>query len=122
MAFPIVGISPSKAKAIVFVFEGLINWGAISGALLLLATMVGKASCNTRDLFAYQALARVPTVVTAVFAMLPGYRRYASHLAFDHIGGLSRLTLQTGDAFFFWLVVLVMLVAMLVLLEVIVRL
>ncbi len=51
-------------------------------------------------------LARFPNLVTALFALLPGYQRYTGHLASQYTGAISDVPLQSSDPIFFGVTVL----------------
>jgi len=62
-----------------FLFEGLLDW-IVMGALLVIAgKVISKSRVRVLDVFGTQALARTPALVTALFALLPGYQRFTAH-------------------------------------------
>jgi hypothetical protein len=61
--------------------EGPIDWLVMSVLLLAAGWMISKSRIRVIDVFGTQALARTPTLMTALAAMLPGYQRQAARLA-----------------------------------------
>ena len=59
------------------------------------------------DVLGTQALARFPTLVTATFALMPGYRRFAAHLAASYINTLPQVETKAADPVVFGITVLV---------------
>lgn len=76
------------AATSVFLSEGLVNWLAMSVALFLLGKLVSRADFRALDLIGTQAMARWPTVLAALAALAPPYRRLVS--------SITTQALQTG--------------------------
>ena len=90
-----------------FVAESLINWICMVIPLFFFGLIVSRSSFRIIDVLGTQALARWPYIITAVFAMLIGYRRYCQHLAYKLLRIGSYTTLGNADIFFFGLVLLI---------------
>ena len=60
--------------------EGLIDWLVLSVVLLLGGIAISRSRLRPLDVVGTQALARAPTLITALFALLPGHRRFAEDL------------------------------------------
>jgi len=75
----------------VFLSEGIVNWLTMSIALFLFGKLVSRAEFRVRDLFGTQAMARWPTVLAALGALAPPYRRLVSSITVQVLqsGGLS---------------------------------
>ncbi len=91
----------------VFVVEGIIDWIAISSFLFLGGKIISKSHVRVIDIFGTQALARSPGLVTMLFALLPGYRRFAGHLAAQYIKTLPSVQTNQGDIIIFVITVLI---------------
>lgn len=63
-----------------FVAEGVIDWLSMSILLYLAGLILVGRRVRAIDIFGTQALARVPTVATALVALLPGFQRVSSGL------------------------------------------
>ena len=61
--------------------EGPFDWLVMSVLLLAAGWLMSNSRIRVIDVFGTQALARTPTLVTALVAMLPGYQRQAARLA-----------------------------------------
>ncbi len=90
-----------------FVCEGLVDWLVLSGLLLLGGKVICRSRGRALDVFGTQALARFPTVVTATFALMPGYRRFALHLAARYINTLPDVQTKAADPIMFGITVVV---------------
>lgn len=97
----------ATAPVWVFVVEGLINWIAMSSFLFFGGKIVSKSHVRVIDVFGTQALARSPGLVTMLFALLPGYRRFAGHLAAQYIKTLPSVQTNQGDIIIFVITVLI---------------
>ena len=64
-----------------YAVEGPFDWLVMSVLLLAAGWLISKSRIRVIDVFGTQALARTPTLVTALVAMLPGYQRQAARLA-----------------------------------------
>ncbi len=64
-----------------YAIEGASDWLVMSVLLLAAGWLISKSRIRVIDVFGTQALARTPTLVTALVAMLPGYQRQAARLA-----------------------------------------
>lgn len=63
-----------------FLTSGIINWLSLSVVLWLFGRAVSKSSFRTIDLLGTQALARWPTLLTALACLLPAYTRFTHTL------------------------------------------
>ena len=63
-----------------FVLEGFIDWLSMGALLLLAGLCVSGSRFRIVDLLGTQAMARLPCVVSAMFALLPGYGRSVNGL------------------------------------------
>lgn len=61
--------------------ETLVDWLVMSVLLLGAGWILSKSRIRMIDVFGTQALARTPTLVTALAAMMPGYQRQVARLA-----------------------------------------
>jgi len=100
----------AKAPLRMFLAEGAVDWLALAIPLWLGGMLISRSRVRPLDVFGTQALARLPTVVTALFALLPGYRRFALHLASQFTKGVPDVQTHAADPVVFALVVVVMLV------------
>ena len=90
-----------------FLVEGLVDWLALSVFLLLGGLVTSRSRVRPLDVLGTQALARFPTVVTALLALLPGYRRFAAHLAATFGGMPADAQVAPGDVVVFAVTALV---------------
>lgn len=81
----------------VFVSEGLCNWLALGLLLLLGGKVISASRVRAVDVLGTQALARSPTLVTALFALLPGYQRFSAHIAAQYIRTLPDVQTRPSD-------------------------
>jgi len=65
----------------VFLYEGIVDWLALSIALFVLGRFVSRAGFRALDLFGTQALARWPTILASFVALAPPCRRLAASIA-----------------------------------------
>jgi hypothetical protein len=56
------------------VAEGIISWFVLSCFLLMMGWLTSKSRIRVIDVFGTQALARTPSLLAALAAMLPGYQ------------------------------------------------
>jgi len=70
----------ASASLGVFLAEGPIDWLIMSVLLLVGGMVISRSRVRWLDVFGTQALARVPTLVTALVALLPGYQRFTAEL------------------------------------------
>lgn len=75
-----------KAPVWVFVAEGLIDWLSLALPLLLAGRLLSKTAFRSIDLAGTQALARWPTVLTALGCLAPGFHRYSDALVQSLVG------------------------------------
>lgn len=96
-----------------FVGEGLINWISLAAPLLLAGRLISKTAFRSIDLIGTQALARWPTVLTALACLAPGFHRFSEALTKSIIGlkpgQIPQLPPAGMDAVIFALITLVML-------------
>jgi len=90
-----------------FIAESLINWICMVIPLFFFGLIMSRSSFRIIDVFGTQALARWPYIITAIFALLAGYRRYCQHLAYKLLRIGSYTTPANIDMFFFALVLLI---------------
>lgn len=90
-----------------FVAEGLVSWLAVALLLWVGGRLVSRSRVRAVDVFGTQALARAPSLVTALAALLPGYRRYALHLAAQFTTAAPEVQVRAADPVVFGLVAVV---------------
>lgn len=91
----------------VFVSEGLIDWIALAVLLLVGGKIISRSRFRLLDVFGTQAMARFPALITALVALLPGYRRYAGHLAAQYVKTLPDVRTLPADPAVFGITVIV---------------
>ena len=91
----------------VFMSEGLLDWVVMGALLFLGGKIISRSRLRALDVFGTQALARFPTLVTALAALLPGYQRYAGHLASQYIKTMQDVQTNPADPIMFAITVLV---------------
>jgi hypothetical protein len=64
-----------------FVSEGLISWLCMAGVLSLAGLIISKSRFRVIDVFGTQALARSPSLITGLAALLPGFAGFANQVA-----------------------------------------
>lgn len=69
-----------------FVSEGLIDWISLAALLLLAGRIISKTAFRSIDLLGTQALARWPTMLTALACLAPGFHRFSEALTKSIIG------------------------------------
>jgi hypothetical protein len=89
----------------VYPVENLINWLSLATPLMLAGRLISTSRPRAIDVFGTQALARFPTVLTALAALLPGYQRQVSRFM------LLDMTIHPADAIMFGITALVVLIA-----------
>lgn len=94
----------------VFLAEGLIDWVVMGVLLLFAGLIISKSRVRPLDVFATQALARAPGVVTVLLALLPGFQRFNEYLIAKYLQRQSGIDVVLGDLAVFALVVLVAIV------------
>lgn len=92
----------------VFLLEGLIDWIALAILLLIGGKIISRSRIRLRDVFGTQALARTPTLATALVALLPAFQRFSAHLMAQVIPGAPAVQTRPPDVVVFALAVLVM--------------
>jgi hypothetical protein len=92
-----------------YLCEGMIDWLAMAVILLLAAKVVLRSRGRALDIVGTQALARAPTLLSSLAALLPGSRRYLAALA-ERLGNQAT-TAQTNamDAVQFVIAIIVIL-------------
>ncbi|MFA5863300.1 MAG: hypothetical protein WC975_01280 [Phycisphaerae bacterium] len=92
----------------VFLTEGIIDWIVMGVLLMIGGGIISKSRIRAVDVLGTQALARGPSVITALFALLPSNQRYARYFT-DQL--LHRTTqtvhLQAADPVIAWISMLV---------------
>lgn len=66
-----------------YIAEGLIDWIIMGGVLCIAGFVISKSRFRVIDVFGTQALARVPALITAAAALLPGYRLFSTAIAYQ---------------------------------------
>ena len=96
-----------------FVTEGLIDWLSLAVLMLFAGRIISKTAFRGIDLLGTQALARWPTVLTALACLAPGFHRFSDVLTKSIIGlkpgQVPQLPHAGPDAVVFGLVTLLML-------------
>jgi hypothetical protein len=69
-----------------FVTEGLIDWLSLAVLMLFAGRIISKTAFRGIDLLGTQALARWPTVLTALACLAPGFHRFSDVLTKSIIG------------------------------------
>lgn len=96
-----------------FVAEGLIDWLSLAVLLLIAGRIISKTAFRSIDLLGTQALARWPSVLTALACLAPGFHRFSEALMKSIIGlkpgQVPQLPPAGPDAVVFGLVTLFML-------------
>ena len=69
-----------------FVTEGLIDWLSLAVLMLFAGRIISKTAFRSIDLLGTQALARWPTVLTALACLAPGFHRFSDALTKSIIG------------------------------------
>ncbi len=100
----------AEAPLWMFICEGIVDWLAAGALLLLGGKLVSTSRVRLLDVFGTQALARSPTLITAAFALLPGYRRFAAHLAARYLGTAPAAEVSVADGVVFAVAVIVLLI------------
>jgi len=100
-----------RAPTRVFLMEGVLNWLCLAVVLFLLSKLVSRTSFRARDLFGTQAMARCPTVVTALLALLPAYQRCTAYLSWQLLRVGGQVHLHSADMVVFGLTVVVAIAA-----------
>jgi len=90
----------------VFLLEGVIDWIALGALVLVGAKMISRSRVRTLDVLGTQALARTPTLVTALIALLPGFQRFLAHLTAQYLPGAPDVQTQPMDVLVFAVAVL----------------
>ena len=95
----------------VFVGEGMVSWICMCICLWIAGKGISHTSFRSLDLFGTQALARWPTVITAIVSLLPGFHRFTDQLvrAIQANPIFPQITFATSDKIVFLAVVISML-------------
>jgi len=95
-----------------FLTTGILNWLCMGVVLWIFGKSSSKSTFRTLDLFGTQALARWPSMLTALACLAPAYRRFTQTLMeFSRTQKLPE-TFAPADAVIFGLVVFVILLAL----------
>jgi hypothetical protein len=97
----------------VFLLEGIVDWLALAVVLTVVGKVASRTAFRAIDLLGTQAMARWPTLLIALAALLPGYQRAALTLAqqlMTNPGAMPHFA--PADLPAFGLVMVVMLVAL----------
>lgn len=92
-----------------FLLEGLINWLALALVLLLMGRICSNTPFRALDLIGTQALARWPTILFALFCLMPGYQRFSEYLVKQITAGNLKIDFHSVDAAAYMTVILAML-------------
>jgi len=87
--------------------EGLIDWLVMGLLLFIGGNIISRSRVRVVDVFGTQVLARFPMLVTAVFALLPGYKHFAGHLAAQYVKTLPDIQTSSADTVVFAITILV---------------
>ncbi len=90
-----------------FLGEGLVNWLSISIVLLILGRIVSRTPFRSIDLLGTQALARWPTLITAIATLAPPYQRCIAQLNWKLLGMGEQVPLHITDLAFFVVIAIV---------------
>jgi len=99
----------AAAPLLLFFIAGIADWLSLALVLFAIGLVASKSSFRTVDLFGTQALARWPTIFTALFCLLPGYHQITSYLTWKYAGVGAKVTVSTVAYVQYGIVVLVML-------------
>ena len=99
----------AQAPLWLFASEGLLDWIAMCVLLLIGGKLISRSRVRALDVFGTQALARAPAFISALLALLPGYRRYAAHLAAQIARAPSDIPTGPADPVVFGIVSIVVL-------------
>lgn len=91
----------------VFVSEGLLSWLIMAVLLLTGGKMISSSRVRSLDVLGTQALARFPCLVTALFGLLPGARRFAQNLNANYLGSAQAVETCPLDGIMFGVSILV---------------
>ena len=88
------------------VTDGLMAW-LIMGILLLIGgKVISSSRIRALDIFGTQALARFPQLITAIFALQPGPRRYGQYLQVKYLTSGKPVEIYPLDALMFYLMMI----------------
>ncbi len=93
-----------------YLYEVLVAWLALAVPLFLAGKLISKSRVRAVDVFGTQALARFPTLVTALALLLPGCRRFSQHLTAKFTRLVPDVGTMPSDIVAFSLAMTVMLV------------
>jgi hypothetical protein len=93
-----------------FLAEGVADWLCLSIVLWLFGKLVSPTAFRTIDLFGTQALARWPTILTALIALPPAFQRFSGQLLLQVTHPGTPLELGSPDAIVFFVILVLMLV------------
>lgn len=94
-----------------FIGEGIVSWLCMCVCLWIAGKAISRTSFRALDLCGTQALARWPTVITAIISLLPGFHRFTDQLvqAIQADPLSPQITFASSDALAFLAVTIVML-------------
>ncbi len=113
----VIDVHPGKTAPLwVFLTEGLINWLCLATVLIVTGLFVAKSRFRAIDVFGTQALARWPMLLTSIALLPPGVQRCSDYVvkkaaAFSGMDPGPEVIVQSGDAVFFAVGMLAVLVA-----------
>ncbi len=81
-----------------FLAEGIVDWLVLAVVLAVVGRIASTTRFRVIDIVGTQALARCPTLFSAIILLAPGFQRYASHLMelMRHQG--TTVSLQPSDS------------------------
>jgi len=91
--------------------ESLLDWLAMALAVYAVGSILNRRWASPVQVLGTQALARAPMMLAVLPGLLPGFRRYAEHLAAGVLGKLPVVRPGMADTVIFWLGVVVMVAA-----------
>jgi len=92
-----------------FLVEGIIAWLCVSIVLLILGRIISQTSFRSIDLLGTQALARWPTIFSALVCFPPGVRRFGNQLI-EQIKRGGEFQINVADAIVFAVVLIAILI------------
>jgi len=101
--------SGASAPLWFFLSAGLVDWVCMAVVLAVIGKIASKTSFRIIDLAGTQALARWPTILSALVCLPQGFRRFTEFLMKKLGGAAETASFNQGDAVVFGLAVLVIL-------------
>ncbi|MBN2287730.1 MAG: hypothetical protein JXQ83_00260 [Candidatus Glassbacteria bacterium] len=98
---------PVQNPAWLPVSDGFLAWVLMGVLLLIGGKVISRSRVRVLDVFGTQALARFPHLITALFALIPGARRYSQNLQVKLLASGAPLQAYPMDGFLFILTMIV---------------